>query len=100
MQAFGLGAQVGLVLPFSRTQEAEADRIGMILMARAGYDPQAALALWQRMERQSQGSPPEFLSTHPSYGTRQSDIRDWLPEARSYYVPHPELTVAPLPSVD
>jgi predicted Zn-dependent protease len=100
MGAFGLGAQVGVLLPFSRTQESEADHIGLILMAKAGYDPAAALGLWQRMESASGGQgPPEFLSTHPAYGTRQSTIESWIPEARTYYRPDPNLTVAKLPGV-
>lgn len=91
MQALGLGAQVGVVLPFGRSQEAEADRIGMILMAKAGYDPAAALELWERMQQHAQGAqPPEFLSTHPSYGTRQRNIRSWIEEARGYYEAGPE----------
>jgi predicted Zn-dependent protease len=98
MQAFGLGAQVGVVLPFSRQQEAEADHIGLILMAKAGYDPHAALELWRRFETGGDKSPPEFLSTHPSYGTRERNIESWMPEAMSYYRPdHVEVT--PLPAV-
>jgi len=99
MQAFGLGAQVGVVLPFSRSQESEADRIGLILMAKAGYDPEAALSLWRRMEEQGKNGPPEFLSTHPGYETRQQNIRSWIAEARKYYRPDPALTVEPLPVV-
>ncbi len=88
MQALGLGAQVGVILPFDRQQESEADHIGLILMAKAGYDPQAALGLWDRMEAASKGQQPaEFLSTHPSYGTRREQIRAWLPEAQRYYQP-------------
>jgi len=97
MQAFGLGAQVGVLLPFSRSQESEADRIGLILMAKAGYDPEAALTLWQRMEAQGGGGPPEFLSTHPGYETRQQNIRAWIGEARQYYRPDPDLVAGPLP---
>jgi metalloendopeptidase OMA1, mitochondrial len=100
MQAFGLGAEVGIILPFGRAQESEADRIGLILMAKAGYDPEAALLLWRRMEEQGTGAPPEFLSTHPSYDTRQQKIALWIAEARTYYRPDPNLTVAPLPSID
>jgi len=85
MQAFGLGAQVGVILPFGRSQEAEADHIGLILMAQAGYDPHAALQLWQRFEQMNKQAPPEFLSTHPSYGTREHNIQSWMPEAMSYY---------------
>ncbi len=86
MMAYGLGANVGVLLPYDRKQESEADRIGLILMAQAGYDPQAAISFWQRMEAQgSGGAPPEFLSTHPSHATRISDLRTWLPEAMGYY---------------
>ena len=100
MQAFGLGAQVGVVLPFSRSQESEADRIGMILMAKAGYEPEAALDLWRRMEaQQKDNAPPEYLSTHPSAGTRQRQISGWLPEAHRYFVRDPTLVVAELPEV-
>jgi len=87
MMAYGLGANVGVLLPYDRKQESEADRIGLILMAQAGYDPQAAIAFWQRMEAQGSGEPPEFLSTHPSHATRISDLRKWLPEAMKYYKP-------------
>ncbi|GIW40185.1 MAG: hypothetical protein KatS3mg076_0762 [Candidatus Binatia bacterium] len=97
MQAFGLGVQFGVVLPFSRSQESEADHIGLILMAKAGYDPEAALGLWERMEETSKAAPPEFLSTHPSYGTRREQIRRWLPEAGRYYASAPKADVAPLP---
>jgi predicted Zn-dependent protease len=100
MGAFGLGAQVGVLLPFGRAQESEADHIGMILMAKAGYDPTAALGLWQRMEARASGaSPPEFLSTHPGYQTRQANIRSWIAEAQGYYQRDPSLTVSKLPSV-
>ncbi len=99
-QAYGLGAQVGVLLPFGRSQEAEADRIGMILTALAGYDPSAALALWERMEaRAGDKTPPEFLSTHPSYDTRRQNIRAWLPEARQYYKDPVGQPVAKLPSI-
>jgi predicted Zn-dependent protease len=99
MQAFGLGAQVGVLLPFGRTQESEADHIGLILMAKAGYEPEAALALWQRMEQAGGQTPPEWLSTHPSYGTRQRNIESWLPEARRYYDPEADVANRPLPDV-
>jgi len=85
MQAFGLGVQVGAMLPFSRSQESEADHIGLILMAKAGYDPAGAVGLWQRFEAEGGGAPLEFLSTHPSYGTRIQQIEKWLPEAEGYY---------------
>jgi predicted Zn-dependent protease len=86
MQAYGLGAQVGVLLPYSRLQESEADEIGLIFMAKAGYDPRKAVDFWQRMEKQSGGgAPPEFLSTHPSPKSRIEDIKEHLPEAMKYY---------------
>lgn len=98
LAAYGLGAQVGVLLPYGRTQESEADHIGLLLMARAGYDPRQALAFWQRMERAAGGgSPPEFLSTHPSSSTRQQQIEAWLPEALRYYEAAPRAEVEPLP---
>lgn len=86
MNAYGVGVNVGGILPFSRTQEAEADRIGLIYMAKAGYDPREAIAFWEKMDRESgAAAPPEFLSTHPSYGTRINNLKQWLPEAMQYY---------------
>lgn len=81
MLAYGIGSQVAVLLPYSRQHESEADRIGLTLMARAGYDPRQALDFWQRMSEQSEGQPPEILSTHPSHSTRIGDIRQHLPEA-------------------
>ncbi|MDP2808936.1 MAG: M48 family metallopeptidase [Rhodocyclaceae bacterium] len=85
----GAGAAVGFLLPYSRLHESEADRMGMIYMARAGYDPRAALDLWRRMAEVSRGKgrPPEFLSTHPADQTRIRQIEQWLPEALSHYRP-------------
>jgi metalloendopeptidase OMA1, mitochondrial len=85
VQALGLGASVGLLLPFSRSQESEADKVGLILMAKAGYDPRTAIFLWERMEQKQKGAPPEFLSTHPSSGTRVEELRAYMPEALGYY---------------
>lgn len=83
-QAYGLGTQVGVMLPFSRSHEAEADRIGLTLMAIAGYDPEEAPELWRRMQAQSNGqAPPEFLSTHPSNETRINNLTKWAPEAKA-----------------
>lgn len=89
-QVAGLFAQ-GLLLPWGRKQESEADHIGLILMAKAGYDPRAARDLWVRMAEASKGQsrPPEFLSTHPSEATRIQQIEGWLPEALKYYKPRP-----------
>ena len=86
--ALGAGASVGVLLPWGRAQESEADHLGLILMAKAGYDPRAALELWKRMAEASKGQrPPEFLSTHPSEATRIQQIEGWLPEALTYYRP-------------
>ncbi len=85
MVAFGLGAQLGVLLPYSRRHESEADRIGLILMARAGYDPRSAIPFWQRMGDLGGARPPEFLSTHPEPERRVEDIRGYLPEALQYY---------------
>lgn len=78
----GAGAQVGLSLPWGREQESESDHIGLIYMARGGYDPEQAITFWQNMATASKGQqPPEYLSTHPSHATRVKQIRAWLPEA-------------------
>jgi predicted Zn-dependent protease len=88
LSAYGVGATVGVTLPFSRKQELEADKFGLIWTAMAGYNPQEAIPLWERMERASQGqSPPEFLSTHPSEGTRIDELQKFMPEAMKYYKP-------------
>jgi predicted Zn-dependent protease len=82
----GAGSEVGLLLPWSREQESEADHIGLIYMARAGYDPDEALAFWERMAAASKGDePPEYASTHPSDENRIEAIRGWLPQARREY---------------
>lgn len=97
MQALGLGAQVGVLLPFSREHESEADHIGIILAAQAGYDPREAIHVWERMEQAGKAGPPEFLSTHPSHGTRITQLQEWMPEALAYYeqVPHAPVTQLP-----
>ncbi|WP_299820753.1 M48 family metallopeptidase [uncultured Pontibacter sp.] len=84
MAVYGVGSQLGL-LKYGRTQESEADRLGLIFMAMAGYDPQQSVAFWERMGAQGGQAPPEFLSTHPSAGTRQADLRKHMPEALQYY---------------
>ena len=86
MAAYGIGTQVGILLPYSRLQESEADHLGLIFMAMAGYDPRYAIEFWQRMAAQNKGGkPPEFLSTHPAHETRIEQIKDNLPEAMKYY---------------
>ena len=89
-QAYGLIANVGLLLPYSRTQEYEADHIGLILMAIAGYDPHAALTFWEKMAQASKDKPAiEFLSTHPLDTHRIARIKALIPEAMRYYHPLP-----------
>lgn len=85
----GAGAAVGVLLPWSRAQESEADHLGLIYMAKAGYHPAAALEVWQRMAAagREQARPPEFLSTHPAPETRLRQIQAWIPEALRYYQP-------------
>lgn len=85
-QLYGLGGQLAL-LRYGRSQESEADRLGLIFMAMAGYNPENAVSFWQRMasSKESNGTPPEFLSTHPSDATRIANIQKNLPEARKYY---------------
>jgi predicted Zn-dependent protease len=86
MAAYGLGAQVGILLPYSRLHESEADHLGLIFMAMAGYDPRASVDFWGRMAAmKSGGAPPEFLSTHPSDQTRIQQLQALLPEALGYY---------------
>ncbi|WP_276165921.1 M48 family metallopeptidase [Zobellia alginiliquefaciens] len=83
-QAYGVGSQVGVMLPFSRSHETEADRIGLQIMAIAGYDPKEAAELWKRMKANSGGeAPPEFMSTHPSNDTRINNLTEWAPAARA-----------------
>jgi metalloendopeptidase OMA1, mitochondrial len=94
----GAGVMVGVMLPFSRDQESEADRLGLIYMAKAGYQPEAAVAFWQRMAKASQGAPPEFLSDHPSDARRIEQIQGWLPEAKAAFVPN-AAPPAPFPTV-
>jgi predicted Zn-dependent protease len=84
MTAFGVGSQVGVLLPFSRTHESEADKMGLYFMTLAGYDPYEAPRFWERMNAGAGGSPPEFLSTHPNPSTRIANMQQWIPEALAY----------------
>lgn len=99
MAALGAGAQVGVLLPFSRAHESEADYIGMLLAAEAGYDPREAVHVWERMEEMSGGGQSEFLSTHPSHGTRIKDLQEKMNEALAHYHPQPGMKTADLPVV-
>ncbi len=83
--ALGLGAQFGVTLPFGRIQETEADLLGLEYMARAGFKPQASIQLWQNMSAGSNGSPPEFLSTHPSHEQRISQLKQQIPQVMPLY---------------
>jgi metalloendopeptidase OMA1, mitochondrial len=87
--AYGVGANIGIMLPHSRKQELEADHLGLIYMARAGYDPHEAVAFWQRFkdynEKQGGGRPPEFLSTHPVDDNRIAQLQELLPQATAEY---------------
>lgn len=86
MAMLGLGAQVGVLLPYGRAQEAEADHIGLQLMAQAGFDPEASIELWQNMAQANGGQqPPEFLSTHPSHDTRMNGLRALIPRYEGDY---------------
>ncbi len=87
LNAYGLGTQLGVALPFNRGMETEADYIGLMYMARAGYDPNVVIDFWLRLDAESAGepAPPEFLSTHPSHATRMQHLREILPQAVSEY---------------
>ena len=100
MAALGVGAQVGVLLPFSRKHESEADYIGILLAADAGYDPRESVALWERMGQMSGGgTPSEFMSTHPSHETRIIQLKKWMPEAMAIFQAKPPVPAALLPSV-
>lgn len=100
MAALGAGAQVGILLPFSRKHESEADYIGILLAADAGYDPRESVALWQRMEQMSGGNnPSEFLSTHPGHGTRIEQLKKAMPEAMAIYQTKQPAPSAELPAI-
>jgi len=85
LQALGMGAHLGVTLPFSRAHELEADYIGLHLMAGAGFDPEQSINLWQNMAAQSGSQPVEFLSTHPGHDTRIEELRAGLPDALNIY---------------
>jgi predicted Zn-dependent protease len=85
MAAYGAGSTIGVLLPYSRYHESEADEIGLMYMAKGGYDPRAAIGFWERMEAQKSGAPPEFLSTHPSGSTRVRKLNELMPKAYEIY---------------
>jgi predicted Zn-dependent protease len=85
LAAYGIGSSLGVILPFSRNQELEADRLGLMYAALAGYDPQEAIPLWRRMGSAGGGKPPEFASTHPSDETRIAELQKMMPQAMEYY---------------
>jgi len=87
LQSYGIGSEIGAILPWSRQQETEADQYGLIFSAMAGYDPQEAIPFWQRMTAAGGANPPEFLSTHPSDETRLRKLQQFMPEAMKYYTP-------------
>lgn len=100
MAALGAGAQVGVLLPFSRKHESEADYIGIVLAAEAGYDPRESVGLWERMAQLSGGGgPAEFLSTHPGHDTRIQQLKKWMPEALAIYQSKSPSSSSPLPAV-
>ncbi len=85
MAALGAGTQFGVLLPFSREQETEADELGLLYMARAGYDPHEAIPFWERMSQTGGAQPPAFMSTHPSNARRIQDLKDFMPKAMAEY---------------
>jgi predicted Zn-dependent protease len=85
MGALGAGAQFGVLMPFDRKQESEADQIGLMYMARAGFDPRESIKFWERMEKVGGAQPPEFLSTHPSHGMRIQQLEELMPKAVEEY---------------
>ena len=86
LAALGIGAQYGILLPFSRTHESEADLMGLEIMSRSGFDPDESVVLWQNMAEAGQGQPPEWMSSHPSHRTRIQDLNEALPTAQSLRV--------------
>ncbi len=97
--ALGAGATVGVLLPYSRSHESEADHYGLMLAAKAGYDPEAAIGVWERMAALGGGRPPEFLSTHPDPENRIENMRAWMPEAKKLYEASVKQRNRPLPAV-
>jgi predicted Zn-dependent protease len=99
MTGYDVATQLGIMLPYSRTQEYEADKVGLILLAKAGYDPEVALEFWKRMMAKERGpKPPQFLSTHPKDENRLKALAEFLPEARKYSRPVVEWSGADQPA--
>jgi predicted Zn-dependent protease len=98
MGLIGVGAQVGVLLPFSREHESEADEIGQMLMAKAGFDPRQSVTLWQNMSKNGK-APPEFLSTHPAHKTRIRDLQAHMKKALKYYNKAPQHPVCKMPVI-
>ena len=86
LQSYGMGSTLG-ILAYSRNHESEADKLGLVFMAMAGYDPQSSIGFWQRMSEMGGQAPPQLLSTHPSDETRIADLQAFMPEAMKYYKP-------------
>jgi predicted Zn-dependent protease len=89
LAAYGVGSQVGVMLPYSRHHESQADHLGLMIAARSGYDPRAAVTFWEKMAADNPGAQPEFLSTHPGYDTRIQNLRETMPEAMQAYASAP-----------
>ena len=87
MTAYGAGTSLGLLMPYSRLHETEADKLGLVFMAMAGYDPNKSIAFWERMAKAGGSKPPELMSTHPSDQTRIANLRAYMPTAMKYYKP-------------
>jgi predicted Zn-dependent protease len=85
LTSYGIGSQLGAILPWSRQQETEADQFGLIFVAMSGYDPREAIPFWQRMSAAGGAKQAEFLSTHPSDNTRIKNLNQFMPEAMKYY---------------
>ena len=99
-QLANLALTGGVLLPFSRSHEAEADHIGLLLAAEAGYDPEEAVRVWERMAELSDDGPPEFLSTHPAHDTRIANLKRWMPQAVAIYNRSPHAPDSILPLID
>lgn len=84
LQAYGVGSKLGS-LKYSRKHESEADKMGLVFMAKAGYDPENAVEFWKKMSERTEGEPPQFLSTHPNHDSRISELKEFMPKAKKFY---------------